>query len=153
MAARSSSTSTWRALVAVALLLGGTACQSGGNQTAAAPTSPPASAPPAAAPPATAPATPAAAVVPSASSAPIVAAAPSPSPSAAVAAAPGGLVVSSEFSGAIRQVAQRAKPAVVQITNEQQVRIEQFNQPFTVPAGVGSGLIYDNQGHILTNNH
>jgi len=26
-------------------------------------------------------------------------------------------------------------------------------QPFVVPAGVGSGVIYDNQGHILTNNH
>jgi S1-C subfamily serine protease len=43
---------------------------------------------------------------------------------------------------------------VVQITNLQQ----QVN-PFigatgaTVPAGVGSGVIYDTQGHILTNNH
>jgi len=52
----------------------------------------------------------------------------------------------------IRQVAQQVKPAVVQITNEQ-VQIDQSNQPFTVPAGVGSGVIYDNQGHILTNNH
>jgi S1-C subfamily serine protease len=26
-------------------------------------------------------------------------------------------------------------------------------QPFTVPAGVGSGVIYDSQGHILTNDH
>jgi S1-C subfamily serine protease len=40
----------------------------------------------------------------------------------------------------------------VQITNEQ-VQVDQFNQPFTVPTGVGSGIIYDNQGHILTNNH
>lgn len=56
------------------------------------------------------------------------------------------------FSGAIRQVAQQVKPAVVQITNEQ-VTVDQFNQPFTVPAGVGSGVIYDTQGHILTNNH
>jgi len=52
----------------------------------------------------------------------------------------------------IRQVAQQVKPAVVQITNEQ-VQIDQSNQPFTVPAGVGSGVIYDNEGHILTNNH
>ena len=29
----------------------------------------------------------------------------------------------------------------------------QFNQPFSVPTGVGSGVIYDNQGHILTNGH
>jgi S1-C subfamily serine protease len=44
------------------------------------------------------------------------------------------------------------KPAVVQITN-QQVQMDQFNQEYNVPAGVGSGVIYDNQGHILTNNH
>jgi S1-C subfamily serine protease len=49
-------------------------------------------------------------------------------------------------------VTQAVKPAVVQITNEQ-VQVDQFNQPFTVPAGVGSGVIYDQQGHILTNNH
>jgi S1-C subfamily serine protease len=50
-------------------------------------------------------------------------------------------------------VAQQAKPAVVQITNEQ-VQFDGFtNQPFTVPAGVGSGVVYDDQGHILTNNH
>jgi S1-C subfamily serine protease len=56
------------------------------------------------------------------------------------------------FAGAIRQVTEQVKPAVVQITNEQ-VQVDQFNQPFTVPAGVGSGVIYDSQGHILTNNH
>jgi S1-C subfamily serine protease len=50
-------------------------------------------------------------------------------------------------------VAQKVKPAVVQITNEQ-VQFNGFtNEPFTVPAGVGSGVIYDQQGHILTNNH
>jgi S1-C subfamily serine protease len=38
------------------------------------------------------------------------------------------------------------------IKNEQ-VQVDQFNQPFDVPAGVGSGVIYDQQGHILTNNH
>jgi S1-C subfamily serine protease len=53
---------------------------------------------------------------------------------------------------AIREVAQRVRPAVVQITSEQ-VQADQFNQPFSVPAGVGSGVIYDSQGHILTNNH
>ena len=57
-----------------------------------------------------------------------------------------------DLSSAIRDVAQRVRPAVVQITNEQ-VQIDQFNQPYTVPAGVGSGVIYDAQGHILTNNH
>jgi len=46
----------------------------------------------------------------------------------------------------------RVKPATVQITN-QQVQLNQLNQAFTVPAGVGSGFVYDAQGDILTNNH
>lgn len=58
-----------------------------------------------------------------------------------------------DFRTSVRQVAQQVKPAVVQITNQRQVQVEQFNRPFTVPAGVGSGVIYDSQGHILTNNH
>ncbi len=61
-------------------------------------------------------------------------------------------VTTGSFATAVRNVAERVKPAVVQITNEQ-VSVSQFNQPFTVPAGVGSGVIYDAQGHILTNNH
>jgi S1-C subfamily serine protease len=61
-------------------------------------------------------------------------------------------IAASEFQSAIRQVVQRVKPAVVQITT-QQVQAGQFNQPFTVPSGVGSGVIYDKQGHILTNDH
>jgi len=67
------------------------------------------------------------------------------------ASATGGIAAAG-LSTAIRQVAQQVKPAVVQITNEQ-VQAEQFSQPFTVPAGVGSGVIYDKQGLILTNNH
>jgi S1-C subfamily serine protease len=59
----------------------------------------------------------------------------------------------SDFSVAIRNVVQQIKPAVVQITNEQYQVDGSSNTPFTVPAGVGSGVIYDNQGHILTNNH
>jgi serine protease Do len=62
------------------------------------------------------------------------------------------IVPLSGFSTAIRDVATRVKPAVVQITNEQ-VQLDQFSQAYTVPAGVGSGVIYDSQGHILTNNH
>src|SRR6266508_2262546 len=62
-------------------------------------------------------------------------------------------IAASDFSAAIRNVAQQIKPAVVQITNEQ-YQVDGFtNTPFTVPAGVGSGVIYDDQGHILTNNH
>jgi S1-C subfamily serine protease len=57
-----------------------------------------------------------------------------------------------EFEAAVRDVVQSVKPAVVQITS-QQVSVDQFNQPFTIPSGVGSGVIYDIQGHILTNNH
>ncbi len=58
----------------------------------------------------------------------------------------------SGFAISVRQVAQQVKPAIVQITNEQ-VQINRFNQTFNIPSGVGSGVIYDNQGHILTNNH
>jgi S1-C subfamily serine protease len=73
-------------------------------------------------------------------------------PSATASRAP-SVPAASDFSSAIRDVAKRVKPAVVQITNEQ-VQFSGFtNQPFTVPAGVGSGVIYDEQGHILTNDH
>jgi S1-C subfamily serine protease len=48
-------------------------------------------------------------------------------------------------------VVQEVKPAVVQITNEQAAP-DQFGG-VAVPAGVGSGVIYDTQGHILTNDH
>jgi S1-C subfamily serine protease len=80
-----------------------------------------------------------------------------PAPAApvpAVALAPAATPMSlGDFSMAIRDVAQKVKPAVVQITNEQ-TQVDFFTQqPFTVPAGVGSGVIYDSQGHILTNDH
>ncbi len=57
-----------------------------------------------------------------------------------------------DFTTVVRDVAKQVRPAVVQITNEQ-VEVDRFNQPFQVPSGVGSGVIYDRQGHILTNNH
>ena len=79
-----------------------------------------------------------------------LAAAPTPTAAQASANAP---ISASDFSTAVRDVAQKVKPAVVQITNEQ-TQVNYFTQqPFTVPAGVGSGVIYDNQGHILTNDH
>jgi serine protease Do len=57
-----------------------------------------------------------------------------------------------DFRSAISGVAQEVRPAVVQITNEQE-QPELFSKPLMVPAGVGSGVIYDGDGHILTNNH
>ena len=58
-----------------------------------------------------------------------------------------------DFSTAVRRVVQNVRPAVVQITN-QQVDSDPFSdQATTEPVGVGSGVIYDAQGHILTNNH
>ena len=80
-----------------------------------------------------------------------------PSPSVVASSAVPSLVAAAPSSDnlltAVRTVSQRVKPAVVQITNQQEVQVSQFNQPFVVPAGVGSGVIYDSQGHILTNNH
>ncbi len=62
-------------------------------------------------------------------------------------------LITGDFRTIVRQVAQQIKPAVVQITSERQVQLELLDRPFTVPAGVGSGVIYDRSGHILTNNH
>ena len=53
----------------------------------------------------------------------------------------------------VRVVAERVRPAVAQITNEQ-LAIDQFNQVIPAPAGSGSGVIFHaRQGHILTNYH
>lgn len=53
--------------------------------------------------------------------------------------------------GSVRAVVERVKPAVVQITSEQ-VMQDQLGQP-TTGTGVGSGVIYDARGLILTNDH
>ncbi len=59
-----------------------------------------------------------------------------------------------DFAGAIRQVSNQVRPAVVQITNlQQQQQTGPLAGGVAVPAGVGSGVIYDPQGYILTNNH
>ncbi len=75
----------------------------------------------------------------------------SPTASAASGGSGSGQAANVSLTTAIRQVVQQVKPAVVQITNEQ-VQPDQFGGA-AVPAGVGSGVIYDAQGHILTNNH
>lgn len=99
---------------------------------------------------------PAATAAPAAATAMPAAATAAPEPTAAPAAtaAPDAAagINPAAFTTVIRDVARNVRPGVVQITN-QQVQLDQFNQAFTVPAGVGSGVIYDDQGHILTNNH
>jgi serine protease Do len=57
-----------------------------------------------------------------------------------------------DLSTAISDVASTVRPAVVQVTN-MQAAPGQFNQGAVVPAGVGTGFIYDTAGHILTNDH
>jgi serine protease Do len=49
-------------------------------------------------------------------------------------------------------VAKKDTPGVVQITNEQ-VQLGSLGNSQTVPTGVGTGIVLDNQGHILTNDH
>jgi S1-C subfamily serine protease len=69
-------------------------------------------------------------------------------------ASPAPATSTGNLQDAIRQVAEKVKPAVVQVTNEQSNPFTQFGSSSQeVPVGVGSGIIYDNQGHILTNAH
>lgn len=65
----------------------------------------------------------------------------------------------------VRQVAEKVKPAVVQVSNLQKQQTNPFggrrgssnngNNANSTPveAGVGSGIIYDKAGYILTNDH
>ncbi|MBU6422987.1 MAG: trypsin-like peptidase domain-containing protein [Chloroflexota bacterium] len=90
---------------------------------------------------------------------------PSPSPSAS-ARASGGAPAASQtarpsgsgpgagvsLATAVHDIAQRVRPAVVQVTNEQ-VNVDLSGVAQNIPAGVGSGIIFDQQGHILTNDH
>ena len=55
-------------------------------------------------------------------------------------------------AGIIADVTARVRPGVVQVTNEQ-LQLNQLNEQMTVPQGVGSGIIFDASGHVLTNNH
>jgi S1-C subfamily serine protease len=56
------------------------------------------------------------------------------------------------FRDVVRLVSEDVKPAVVEVTNEQALP-GLVNPSGAVPVGVGTGVIYDNQGHILTNDH
>lgn len=53
----------------------------------------------------------------------------------------------------LREVANRVRPAVVQVANQQQVRLRQSGRMVEETAGIGSGVIYDASGLILTNEH
>lgn len=53
----------------------------------------------------------------------------------------------------VTEVADRVSPAVVQVTNQQEVSTQQFQRPVPEVAGIGSGVIYDPSGLILTNDH
>ncbi|MHB8646221.1 MAG: S1C family serine protease [Thermomicrobiales bacterium] len=54
----------------------------------------------------------------------------------------------------VTDINKKARPAVVQITNNQKVQ-GRFggSNGAAVPAGVGTGFIFDKRGYILTNNH
>lgn len=49
---------------------------------------------------------------------------------------------------------QRCAPSVVNITSMQNARLDRFSLDITqVPAGTGSGFVWDREGHIVTNFH
>lgn len=62
----------------------------------------------------------------------------------------------------VQQIAERVRPAIVQITSQQNVGLDTTNPFFgsqsgsgadSQTSGVGSGVIYDKEGYILTNFH
>jgi S1-C subfamily serine protease len=98
----------------------------------------------------------AAAAAPTTSSSPAATAGATSTPAAAAAAAPpaaGDPRVLPLTRGLVGQVAAKAKPGVVQITNERYVLQARGGPGQVVPAGAGTGFVIDGQGHILTNNH
>jgi S1-C subfamily serine protease len=71
--------------------------------------------------------------------------------SSATQPAEGGAGTGSDLVTAVQRVNDKVRPAVVHITNEQV--IDGLFASATQPAGAGSGVIYDQQGLVLTNNH
>lgn len=50
------------------------------------------------------------------------------------------------------EAVEKSGPAVVGISSQVYQR-DMFNRPVAVGEGVGSGVLYDTEGHIITNNH
>jgi S1-C subfamily serine protease len=76
----------------------------------------------------------------------VAAASPTPLPAASISPRPH----SGEDSSAITAAAEQVSPAVVTITVEAAAATDPFSLPET---GIGSGIIYDTAGWILTNRH
>lgn len=53
----------------------------------------------------------------------------------------------------VAEINKRVRPAVVQITNNQKQTGRFGSNGPAIPAGVGTGFIYDKRGFIMTNNH
>lgn len=51
------------------------------------------------------------------------------------------------------EIFERASPSVVFISTRQRVRDYWTRNVFSVPRGTGSGLVWDDLGHVVTNNH
>ncbi len=54
---------------------------------------------------------------------------------------------------AVIQVFEKTRPAVVFITTQQRVLDTWTRNVFNIPRGSGSGFVWDDHGHIVTNNH
>lgn len=65
------------------------------------------------------------------------------------------IATSSAQSGlpSLSSAVDKIRPATVQVTNEATTRIGQTGTSLDVPQGTGTGFIYDNQGHVMTNAH
>jgi len=58
------------------------------------------------------------------------------------------------FGARVAGIVDRVGPAVVKVVTQQQVLIDNFFfQSMETREGVGSGVLFDDEGHILTNNH
>jgi S1-C subfamily serine protease len=80
----------------------------------------------------------------------------SPAPAAAMAPAPITIVIqpgADDESRILQAVYQKANPAVVQVVNLAKGTGRFGTNLGILPQGQGSGFLWDNQGHIVTNDH